>query len=87
MKTATIPPLRVEPDLRRAVESVLDKGETLSAFVEKALRDQISRRQLHKEFIARGLASRDRARQRGEYYDAEEVLETLDNILARAEKR
>ena len=38
MKTATIPALRVEPELREAVEDVLGENETLSAFMESALR-------------------------------------------------
>lgn len=33
MKTRTLPPLRVTPELRRAAESVLAEGETLSAFI------------------------------------------------------
>ena len=74
MKTATIPSLRVAPDLRRAAESVLQEGETISSFVEQSLRTNIARRQLQQEFIARGLASRDEARKTGEYYPAEEVL-------------
>ncbi|WP_422392603.1 YlcI/YnfO family protein [Mycetohabitans rhizoxinica] len=38
MKTATLPALRVEPTLRHAVEDVLNENETLSAFMESALR-------------------------------------------------
>jgi hypothetical protein len=30
MKTTTIPPLRVSPELRRQAEAVLEQGETLS---------------------------------------------------------
>ena len=44
MKTATIPALRVEPEVRQAAEALLEEGETLSAFVEKALRQQIANR-------------------------------------------
>ena len=33
MKNATLPSLRVEPELREAAESVLLAGETLSAFI------------------------------------------------------
>ena len=87
MKTASIPSLRVAPDLRRAAEDVLQEGETISSFVEQSLRANIARRQLQHEFIARGLASRDEARHTGEYYPAEEVLRELDNILARAKKK
>lgn len=53
MKTATIPSLRVAPELRRAAESVLREGETLSGFVEQAIRAGIERRRLRDEFVAR----------------------------------
>jgi predicted transcriptional regulator len=82
MKTATIPSIRVDPKLRQAAESVLENGETLSSFVEKSMRDNIRRRKLQQEFIARGLASRDEARQTGEYFPAEDVLRELDEMLA-----
>ncbi|OMG71349.1 YlcI/YnfO family protein [Burkholderia ubonensis] len=82
MKTATMPALRVDPELRDAVESVLDENETLSAFMESALRDGIARRRFQREFIARGLASRDEARRTGEYFDAADVHAELDGLLA-----
>ena len=86
MKSATIPALRVEPKLRQAVEQSLNDDETLSNFTEQALREQIKRRKVQDEFIARGLASRNKARQSGEYYSAEEVLTGLDSMLAKVEK-
>ena len=85
MKTTTIPSLRVEPELRHAVEAALHDNETLSSFMEQALRTQVKRRQLLNDFIARGLASRDKARKTGEYYDAGDVLAELDNLLSGAE--
>ncbi len=84
MKTATIPALRVTPELRQAAESVLQEGETLSSFVEQSVRAQIKHRRFQKEFIARGLASRDEAKRTGVYYSAEEVLDELDQMLAQA---
>lgn len=85
MKTASIPSLRVEPDLRRAVESVLHEGESLSSFVEQSLRAQIAQRRARQTFVARGLASRDEARHSGEYFSAEEVLREMSDMLAAAE--
>ena len=82
MKTATIPSLRVNPELRNAAESVLQKGESLSSFMEQSLLANIKRRQLQSEFIARGLASRDESLKTGEYFAAEDVLEELDNMLS-----
>ena len=86
MKSATIPALRVEPKLRQAVERSLNSDETLSSFTEQALREQIKRRKFQDEFIARGLESRNKARQNGEYYSAGDVLSSLDAMLAKAEK-
>jgi len=85
MKTASIPSLRVDPELRRAAENVLQNGETLSGFVEQSLRANIQRRRLQQEFITRGLDSRDEARRTGEYIPAEEVIRELDAMLSQAE--
>ncbi|MGE5622462.1 MAG: YlcI/YnfO family protein [Bacillota bacterium] len=82
MKTASLPSLRVDPELRRAAENVLRDGESLSSFIEQSLRANIKQRQLQREFIARGMASRDEARRSGEYYCADEVLGELDGMLA-----
>jgi predicted transcriptional regulator len=87
MKTKTIPSLRVDPALRSAAESVLRDGESLSSFMEKSLRANIERRQMQKEFLARGLASRDDAKRTGEYVAAEDVLRELDDMLADAETK
>jgi predicted transcriptional regulator len=81
MKSATIPPLRVTPDLRADVESVLKDGETLSNFVEESLRSHILHRKAQQEFIARGMASRESAKKTGKYFTAEESLAALDAIL------
>jgi predicted transcriptional regulator len=84
MKTATIPSLRVDPELRHAAEDVLQDGESLSSFVEQSLRLNIEHRRAQQAFIARGLASRDDAKQSGEYFAAEDVLHDLDDLLAQA---
>lgn len=87
MKTATIPSLRVAPELREAAENVLREGETLSGFVEAAVRAQIGQRQMQGEFIARGLASRELAVQTGRYVPASLVLDELAAQLNQAKKR
>lgn len=87
MKTASIPSLRVNPDLRLAAESVLQDGESLSSFVEQSIRANIQRRRVHQEFITRGLASRDEAQRTGEYFPAEDVLRELDDMLINAEAK
>lgn len=87
MKTATLPSLRVEPALRDAAEAVLREGETLSSFVEQSVRAQVQQRQQQEAFIARGLASRERARATGRYVDADAVLDGLQSRLDTARKR
>lgn len=81
MKTASLPSLRVDPELRAAAESVLKEGETLSAFVENSVKQQVLYRKTQAEFIARGLAAREEARLTGEYYDADEVHAELRAML------
>lgn len=84
MKTATIPSLRVDPELRRATERVLQDGESLSGFVEQAIRQAIAHRQAEQAFIERGLAAREQARQTGGYIDATAVLDRLQGMLDKA---
>ena len=83
MKSATLPPLRVTPELRSAAESVLNEGETLSSFVEASVRQQIDHRRAQKEFIARGLAAREEAKQTGVYFTVEESMASLNAILGK----
>jgi predicted transcriptional regulator len=87
MKTASMPSLRVDPELRHDAESVLREGETLSSFMEQALRTTIQSRRMQQEFIARGLTSRDEARRTGEYFVAGEVLAEMEAMLSRAEAK
>ncbi|MFO7542726.1 MAG: YlcI/YnfO family protein [Thiobacillus sp.] len=87
MKSATIPSLRVDPDLRQAAESVLQEGETLSSFVEQSLRIGIDHRRAQQAFISRGLASRDEAERTGEYFMADGVLQELDQMIAKAQAK
>ncbi len=87
MKTATMPALRVQPDLRLAAEQSLRPGETLSAFVEDSLRRNVDFRRTQQEFIARGLASRDAAKKSGVYFSSDEVLQELDDILAKTKRK
>lgn len=87
MKTATLPPLRVEPELRKAAEGVLREGESLSSFMEQSLRDEVNRRRMQVEFIARGLASREEASRTGVYYTVDEVMGSLRSMLRDAKEK
>ena len=83
-KTATFPAVRVNAELRRAAEEILQDGETLSGFVEQSIRENVERRQFQQAFVARGLRSRDSARQSGRYVSADAVIERLEAMLAAA---
>ncbi|WP_129135431.1 YlcI/YnfO family protein [Luteimonas sp. YGD11-2] len=87
MKTAFLPSLRVDPELRKAAESLLQEGESLSSFVEQSVRAQVKLRQQQEAFIARELASRDQARAHGRYVDAADVLTGLGRQLDHARKK
>jgi predicted transcriptional regulator len=87
MKTASMPSLRVDPQLRQDAESVLQQGETLSSFMEQALRTSIQSRKFRQDFIARGLASRYEARKTGEYFAADEVLSEMEALLVKSDSR
>jgi Arc/MetJ-type ribon-helix-helix transcriptional regulator len=84
MKSATIPSVRVEPELRAEVEALLADGETLSEFVESSVRQTVAQRRNQAEFVARGRRSLDNARQTGRYVDADVVLKKLEQRLAAA---
>jgi Arc/MetJ-type ribon-helix-helix transcriptional regulator len=81
MKTAAIPSVRVEPELRSEVESLLGAGETVSEFVESSVRAALLRRRNQAEFIARGLRSLDEARSTGDCIDADAVVQKLQRKL------
>jgi len=83
MKNATLPPLRVDSELRAAAEAVLQEGESLSGFMLEAVRFNIERREAQREFIARGLAARDQAGKSGHYVSSDAMLKRLDKSLAK----
>ena len=80
MKTATIPPIRVEPEFRAEVECVLEQGESLSEFVENAVRQSVLNRQHHAEFVRRGIAAIEETKRTG----AGTVVAKLEAKLAAA---
>jgi hypothetical protein len=81
MKTAQLPPVRVEPSVRKEIESVLRQGETLSEFVEHAAVQAAQRRKSQQEFLARGRESLRKAQVNGEYYSAKDALDAMQARL------
>jgi hypothetical protein len=86
MKTTTLPPLRVTRELRASAEAVLDEGESLSSFVLDAVMRSIENRRAQQAFVARALASREKARRKGRYVSSSAVLRKLRNRLARTKR-
>jgi hypothetical protein len=84
VKTATLPALRVSPDLRQAAEKALRPNETISKLMEISLERLIAHRAAEDEFIARGLRSADEARQSKVYFSADDVLKDLKGKLINA---
>ncbi|MCY1274597.1 hypothetical protein D9M68_785690 [compost metagenome] len=84
MKAATLPSIRIEPELRQAAEAVLQPGETLSALMEESLKRCIALRRAQHEFISRGLASASAARNTGRYVSSATVLDKLEQRLSQA---
>ena len=87
MKTASIPSVRVDPSFRSEVEQVLGEGESLSEFVESALRASVRQRRDQAEFLVRGKRSLADAKKSGIYLDATIVLNRLEAKLAGAKAR
>lgn len=81
MKTALIPQVRVEPTLRAELDAVLAEDETLSEFVEAAVRRAVERRRVEVAFLARGQQSSADAQRTGVYHSAAEVHDELQRRL------
>lgn len=84
MKTATIPPIRVEPSFRFEIEDVLEQGESLSEFVESAVRTIVQKRKTQAEFVRRGIAAIEETKRTGDGIPAEVVIAKLEAKVAAA---
>ena len=84
MKTATLPPIRVAPDFRLELEGVLEQGETLSQFVENAVRATVAKRKNQAEFVRRGMAAIEETKREGSGIPTDVVLAKLEAKLAAA---
>ncbi len=81
MKTAILPQVRVEPELRAAAESVLREGESLSTFVEATVRSAIEYRHAQAAFHARGEAAWQEFQRTGKSLPANQVVGELREML------
>ena len=85
MKNATLPPIRVKPDFRAEVEAVLVQGESLTEFVENAVRETVLKRKNHAEFVRRGIAAIEETKGMGGV-PADLVIAKLEAKLAAAKR-
>ena len=86
MKTATLPPIRVAPDFRLELEGVLEQGESLSQFVENAVRATVAKRKTQAEFVQRGIQAIEATQRDGGGIAADVVLAKLEAKLVAAKQ-
>jgi len=87
VKSAVIPQIRLEPELRAELESVLKQGETLTDFVEATVRNAIAYRRVQTAFHERALAASDEYHRTGVAIPVEPVLDKLQSKLDAKRKR
>ncbi len=81
MRSATFPPIRVEPEVRAEVEAVLRDGETLTQFIEEAVVAAAAWRRSQAEFVKRGETAIERWRREGGGYKVDDVMADLQARL------
>lgn len=81
MKSATLPAVRVELALRTELEAVLGDTETISAFVEQAVRSAVNYRRTQAEFLARGEQAWQEYQNSGQSRPAGEVFDRIQKRI------
>ncbi len=84
MRTATLPAVRVTPDTRALIESVLKEGESLSTFIEETVRKHAAWRKEDEAFHARAALASKRLAEGGNFFTAEESIARLRAQVQRA---
>lgn len=79
-RSATLPPIRVAPETKASVEAVLREGESMTQFIEGAVRREAQFRAEQNAAAARALTALRLA-------DKGEGLMTADEFLAGMERR
>jgi len=87
MKTASLPPVRIDPKLKKEIESVLEPGETVSSYVHRCVAQATAVRRAQRAFVERALAAERRAERTGRYVSEDAAFGRLDGILERARRR
>lgn len=87
MKDAVIPQVRVESELRANLDAVLRPGETLTDFVEVAVRNAVEYRRVQADFASRCDASLAEYERTGVSIPAAQVIAKLEAKLAKRRKQ
>lgn len=87
MRSATFPPIRVEPKVRAEVEAVLREGESLTQFIEEAVVAAAAWRRVQAEFVTRGEAAIERWKREGGGHTVDAVMDGLQTRLDDAKRR
>ena len=87
MRSATFPPIRVEPEVRAEVEAVLREGESLTQFIEEAVVAAAAWRRVQAEFVTRGEAAIERWKREGGGHKVDAVMADLQARLDDAKRR
>jgi hypothetical protein len=87
MKTTTLPPLRVDPKLRKQIESVLQAGESLSEFMLGAIVAKTEHRREEEAFLKLGAARLTELERIGAGYTPEQVFGEVRQRIAKAKRR
>jgi hypothetical protein len=87
MKDAVIPQVRVETELRASLDAVLRPGETLTDFVEVAVRNAVEYRRVQTDFASRCDASLAEYERTGVSIPAAQVIAKLESKLAKRRKQ
>lgn len=87
MKTAVLPQVRVDPELRAELEGVLRKDETLSGFVEASVRGAVEYRRVQEAFHVRGEAAFQQYQRDGVARPAGKVLAELRSKMEAKRKQ
>ncbi|MDE2369631.1 MAG: hypothetical protein KGN16_11725 [Burkholderiales bacterium] len=87
MRDAVIPQVRVEAALRASLDAVLRPGETLTDFIEAAVRNAVEYRRVQTDFAARCEASLAEYERTGVSIPADQVIAKLESKLAKRRKQ
>jgi len=87
MKDAVIPQVRVETELRASLDAVLRPGETLTDFIEAAVRNAVEYRRVQTDFASRCDASLADYERTGVSIPADQVIAKLESKLAKRRKQ